>query len=529
MPKKIQECTRAHLISVPLPQHAASYTVITHQFVIDHSFQALANAGFVITEEEYRCTADGQIAQGIYKLQYNNDPDLSMMFAWTNSYNKQVKFKCLIGAYINQTGTVMTSGDIGTWTRKHVGTADVETTATIDDQVANAHMYYNQLVADKAIMTGISLNKRKQAQLLGILFAEYQILTTEQASIIRSQMDRPSHVYEDSNSLWAFYNYVTIALQHSHPRTWMEDQRILHYFISTVGNFNAPPQPVIAPVIAISAPVEEEVDPLYVIPNQTNLLDQIAEVEEIQIHIESDEEYAQRVAEIEGEPEELAAELHLAETTFMNARELELQNELEEDTFAMAQLSGVKAPEEIMDALMNAPEIDASDVDMSQVTWVAPDVAGNFTLKEVEPIVVQEGSDFDIDLHQSEEIILEVTEDKSAFVNDEIVTYTDVAGNTFIVPVVVEDFVSDEEEDMIMDQILIPIAAPTLEPTPEEHALFEAEEALYVVPLEEQQEADLDLKEAVAEVKEDNSSDFDLDFGSNDLEDDGVDNTPDFF
>jgi hypothetical protein len=160
-----------------------------------------------------------------------------MMFAWTNSYNKQVKFKCLIGAYINQTGTVMTSGDIGTWTRKHVGTADVETKATIDDQVINANMYYNQLVADKAIMTGISLNKRKQAQLLGILFAEYQILTTEQASIIRGQMDRPSYVFEDSNSLWAFYNYVTIALQHSHPRTWMEDQRILHYFISTVGNF----------------------------------------------------------------------------------------------------------------------------------------------------------------------------------------------------------------------------------------------------------------------------------------------------
>jgi hypothetical protein len=431
MPKKIQDCTRAHLISVPLPNHAATYTVISHQFVIDYSFQTLANAGFGIVEEEYRCTADGQIAQGIYKLQYNNDPDLSMMFAWTNSYNKQVKFKCLIGAYINQTGTVMTSGDIGTWTRKHIGTADVETKATIDDQVTNAHMYYNQLIADKAVMIGINLNKRKQAQLLGVLFAEYQILTTEQASIIRSQMDRPSHVYEDSNSLWAFYNYVTIALQHSHPRTWMEDQRILHYFISTVGNFKATPQPVIAPVIALSAPVEEEevVDSLYVIPNQTNLLDQIAEVE-------------------------------------------------------------------------------------TQV----PDNQ-----------VVQNGSDFDIDLHQSEEIILDATEDKSAFVNDEIVTYTDVAGNTFIVPVVAEDFVSDEEEDMIMDQILIPIAAPTLEPTPEEHALFEAEEALYVVPLEEQQEADLDLKEAVVEVKEDNSSDFDLDFGSSDPEDDEVDNTPDFF
>lgn len=37
-----------------------------------------------------------------------------------------------------------------------------------------------------------------------------------------------------------------------------------------------------------------------------------------------------------------------------------------------------------MDALMNAPEIDASEVDMSKVTWIAPDVEGNFILKEIE-------------------------------------------------------------------------------------------------------------------------------------------------
>ena len=265
----------AHLVGVPLPVHGASYTVISHQFVIDYSKQQLAAAGFVIVDEEYRCTADGQIAQGVYKLNFNSDPDLSMMFAWTNSYNKQVKFKCLVGAYINKTGTVMTSGELGTWTRKHTGTADTETKEMIDSQITNAHMYYAQLVADKAAMEDVSLNKRRQAQMLGILFAEFQILTTEQASIVRQQMDRPSFVFNSSDSLWAFYNYVTIALQHSHPRTWMEDQRILHYFISTVCNFTTPPQPVSAPVLVPSTPVqEEEVD-----PNQTNLLDQIAEME----------------------------------------------------------------------------------------------------------------------------------------------------------------------------------------------------------------------------------------------------------
>lgn len=276
MPKKIAECTKAHLVSVPLPNHGASYTVISHQSVMDYVYTELATAGFSVVNEEYRCTADGQIAHGIYKLNYNNDPELSMMFAWTNSYNKQVRFKCGVGGYINLTGTTMVCGDMGSWARKHTGTADEETIKTIQDQIANAHMYYNQLCSDKESMKGITLNKRKQAQLLGILFAEYQILTTEQASIVRQQMDRPSHVYVDSNSLWAFYNFVTIALQHSHPKTWMEDQRVLHYFISTVNNFQqcTPSAQIVVPV-----PTDITANTPVVNPNQVDLEDLIAQVE----------------------------------------------------------------------------------------------------------------------------------------------------------------------------------------------------------------------------------------------------------
>jgi hypothetical protein len=278
MPKKIAECTKAHLVSVALPNHAATYTVISHQSVIDYVYTELATAGFSIVDEEFRSTADGQIAQGIHKLSFNSDPELSMMFVWTNSYNKQVRFKCGVGAYINLTGTTMVCGDMGNWARKHTGTADEETIKTIQEQIANAHMYYNQLAADKELMKTVTLNKRRQAQMLGILFAEYQILTTEQASIIRSQMDRPSHVFTDSESLWAFYNYVTNALQSSHPKTWMEDQRILHYFIGTICDFSASVQSVTAQIpVAVIEPIEDQT--VFIDPNQTNLLDQIAAAE----------------------------------------------------------------------------------------------------------------------------------------------------------------------------------------------------------------------------------------------------------
>jgi len=404
MPKKIQEYGKAHLISVALPAHGDTYTVISHESVIDMSITALVNAGFTIVKEEYRATADGQIAQGIYKLNFNSDPELSMMFAWTNSYNKQVRFKCGIGAYVNKTGTVMVCGDMGSWSRKHTGTADTETQETIDEQVANAHMYYNQLCADKASMESITMNKRKQAQMLGILFAEYQILTTEQASIIRDQMKRPSHVYSDSNSLWAFYNYVTIALQQSHPKTWMEDQRILHMFISEVNKFT----PVSAPVQQISTPPQDLSTPVLVDPNQTNLLDQIAEIEaeeEIVIHVETDQEYLERVAEIEGEPE-------VVQEVIENDVVLHQSEEIIEDV-----IEDIELPFDI-------DEDDDAVLDSILVPIENPEP----------PVTVEEYLD-----HKES--------------SDETVVYTDPAGNTFEAPIVIDDFAEEDNFDFDLDDI----------------------------------------------------------------------------
>jgi hypothetical protein len=290
---------------------------------MDYSKTALINAGFTIEREEYRATADGQIAQGVFRLHYGTDQELSMMFAWTNSYNKQVRFKCGVGAYINTNGTVMVCGDMGNWARKHTGTADTETIATITDQVTNAHMYYNQLVSDKNVMQTISMTKRKQAQLLGILFAEYQILTTEQASIVRQQMDKPSYVFADNNSLWAFYNYVTLALQQSHPKTWMEDQRILHYFINSVNNFPVSSQPAQVPVEEVIVTEDTEVNFIFkdiidaIDPNQISLLDQIADMEaDI---IDEDVRYAAN------DEEEIYDEIKVEELTLQQPEESILQ------------------------------------------------------------------------------------------------------------------------------------------------------------------------------------------------------------
>ena len=263
MPRKIKSYGRQDLMDVALPNHASTYTVISHKSVMDLSTEALEDAGFSVTAENYRATHDGNIASAIYTLNYGDDPELSMMFAWSNSYNKQMRFKCGVGAIHGVNNTSLVCGDMGSWARKHTGSADTETKETIEEQVKLAKMYYDQLVSDKEAMKKINLDVRKQAQLLGMLYAEHDILTTDQASMIKQQMSRPTYKCTVPGTLWEFYNFVTIALQQSHPKTWMEDQRVLHWFVSETFKFNK-----------VEVKEEPTVD-----PNQVDLEDMIAEVE----------------------------------------------------------------------------------------------------------------------------------------------------------------------------------------------------------------------------------------------------------
>jgi len=230
---RTKDCTKEYLTSVALPNHAESYTVISHEFIINHTMEQLTLHGFTVEKETYRSNSDGSIAQGIYYINYNKDPEIGLMFAWSNSYNKLMRFKCAMGGYVFICMNGVVAGDMGSYGRKHLGTADTETVQAIIEQISNADIYFDKIVADKDTMKKITITERKQAELLGILYAEYELLTNEQISIVKQQMDKPSYDYNcEINSLWAFYNHVTYAFKKSHPRDWMDDQRKFHWFVA---------------------------------------------------------------------------------------------------------------------------------------------------------------------------------------------------------------------------------------------------------------------------------------------------------
>jgi hypothetical protein len=224
--------TQEYLISTPLPEATDTYTVISHETIINETKQLLSSKGFEVVRELYRCNEGAQVAQGVYHLKYGEDPDMSLMFAWNNSYDKSMKFKCSVGGYVHASLSSVIGSNMGAWVRKHTGTADEEAVKTLSEQINNAELYFKQLVHDKEIMKTIPVTPERRAEIVGRMYLINELVTGEQLVVIRSEFNKPSFVYNGvENSVWAMYNAIIYALQKSHPKTWMDQQRVLHWMI----------------------------------------------------------------------------------------------------------------------------------------------------------------------------------------------------------------------------------------------------------------------------------------------------------
>jgi len=231
-----------------------------------------------VTEEKYRCNQGAKVAQGIYNISYGNDPDLSMIFAWTNSYDKSTRFRCAIGANVTASGASIIK-KTSAWDRKHTGKALEEATETIQAIIADADSYFSELVSLKNVMKNIPISspahvienqmvefldkseklkdageeeeaviamdnanylaksfktaaKRGFGHIMGDLYFTKRLLTGDQASICMRESDNPTYTYGTGiNSLWTAYNYILCSLKITHPKLWMDTQMsvLLHF------------------------------------------------------------------------------------------------------------------------------------------------------------------------------------------------------------------------------------------------------------------------------------------------------------
>ena len=280
MPKLIKESTRHYLENAPLPSHGDTYTVISHKDIIENTLNMLNASGFNVKSELYRASVNASVAQGIYYIepsvhmsdQIKSETEIGMMFGWTNSYNKTIRFQCAIGGYVMVCNNGMVSGDMMNFARKHTGSADYEVKMQISNQIKNAEKYYQKILDDRDSLRQVVLSNKEQAELLGRLYVDKEILDVSQITTVKSEMKDPSYDYNcDADNAWAFYNHVTHALKKSHPRSWLSDTQKFHDFmvVDVLGKMGIKQQDTVQPID----------------PGQFGLFD-VAKEEEIEVKVE---------------------------------------------------------------------------------------------------------------------------------------------------------------------------------------------------------------------------------------------------
>jgi hypothetical protein len=327
----------------------------------------------------------------------------------------------------------------------------------------------------------------------------------------------------------------------------MEDQRILHYFISTIGNFQqcSTPAQVVQPINNVSTPVEDPLASNYGQPeNQTNLLVQIAEVT--------------------GDDSVLQAQYPVTpEGAFTNTAEVMEQAMKDELVFGVSGVAvsadGLRnVPIEEVLAVMKAEDSIPESIENKTVAIDIPEgteIVEKEVLMSAEVVVMDLGDPESTPeplqdyiertaVEEVDHVVVEneiwTTEDepqKIATILDETVHYTDPVGNTFEAPVVIDDLVTEEnlEEEIRETEVenFFEETTPSLEPSPKDYAIFESEQVngTYALYDTNEDQVNLDLKQPEVQLinEEANLNEFDLDFASDDAEEEGPDNTPDFF
>ena len=228
------------LFRVPLPQHAATYTVISHESIVKHAINELSRAGFGIRQEVYKKNINGEVAYGIYNLDHSKDKALSMMFAWSNTYDKSRRFRCAIGAEVTTSSNHMITGDVASYARKHTGNADQQALDHIIEQIKLGVDHYTQIITDKEQLLNTTLTVRQQSEILGILVHEKEVINLTQLALIQKELKRPSFNYNyDKDSAFLLYNHIGHSLKDSHPSVWMDNHQEVHrFFINEFGQIS---------------------------------------------------------------------------------------------------------------------------------------------------------------------------------------------------------------------------------------------------------------------------------------------------
>jgi hypothetical protein len=257
---------REAIINIPVPESTRTYTAIPNGLVVASIEQEIEKAGLKIYSEHYKTNGKGNQVIGTFSIA-SDDADMGMMIAFQNSYDKSKRLAVAVGGHVFICTNGAVVGDAITLNKKHQGSIFFEMQESIHKGVDVMFERYEKLRGDKERMLNVTMDKRTISELVGRMYIEEALITAEQLSVLKKELDEPTHEYDniENNSLWAFYNNVTYSYKEkANPRNWMQNHIDLHSFVE--GEFFKPKGNLFVPLSleeSISEPFQPILDEIH--------------------------------------------------------------------------------------------------------------------------------------------------------------------------------------------------------------------------------------------------------------------------
>jgi hypothetical protein len=271
--EKTYRIKEAALFATPLPMETRTYKPVSHREIADVTLEAIHKAGFKLGKQQYSAAYDGEIANARYTITDVADSEMQLEIGWQNSYNKKLTLKFAIGSRIFICDNGCVSGDMGAFKRKHTGGVVDFSHERIIESIKRSADTFKEIQSQRDFMKTIEASTQVQAELIGRMYIQEEIIKGSQLAIIRDELKKPSFDYGCPNSLWELYNHTTFAMKEVHPSLWMDSHIKIHNFFNKYG--------ILPPPGIEDEDMEEEVIIPKVDPSQTSLLDEIELAEQL--------------------------------------------------------------------------------------------------------------------------------------------------------------------------------------------------------------------------------------------------------
>tara|TARA_R100000951_G_scaffold35251_2_gene29836 strand:- start:3668 stop:4450 length:783 start_codon:yes stop_codon:yes gene_type:complete len=222
------------MLNASVPKQTNTYKPISHQELMDLTLESIHQSGYKLATQEYSVAEDGLVANGKYTIANVADSEMQLQVAWQNSYNRKVSLKFALGTRIMICSNGMVSGNYGSFKRQHRGDIQTVAPANIVEYIKKGSSAFTQLQKDRDTFKQYESTKQVQAELLGRMYIQEELITSTQLNIIKRELAKPTYDYGAKDSLWDLYNHATFALKGSHPSKWMSAHSNLHGFFNGV-------------------------------------------------------------------------------------------------------------------------------------------------------------------------------------------------------------------------------------------------------------------------------------------------------